>query len=328
MKLTSPMIAGISIAVLLCLVQVYVDIEWIGASGTLGRLKGASESQSAQLASLQGSVSSFGQTLKQYDSAIGTKGTIQLLASGLQSGDIDLTVRSLKVASNGKPVVSLGSNPDTGGVIQVASNDGTGSAEITAGPGKSRMAFKETAGADAAQVVRLATYGGDGLYLQRGATDDMAARTDGAGFQIADAGASFFMAQNQGGNVSIDTTGADERAKLSLWTSAGAKKVVSLSVGARDASPYVSEAGAASGYSLTLVPDRLSLINKDGVETMVAAGDAGGGFFIANDLAGERRAIMASGTDGRGSISVFGKDNRSNTFLPEFDIQKTSTNQK
>ncbi len=133
------------------------------------------------------------------------------------------------------------------------------------------------------------------------------------------------MAQNQGGNVSIDTTGADERAKLSLWSSVGTKKVVSLSVGGRDGSPYVSEAGAASGYSLTLVPDRISLLNKDGAETLAAAGDAGGGFFIANDQAGERRAILASGTEGHGSLSVFGSDNRSNTFLPEFDIQKKGT---
>jgi len=79
---------------------------------------------------------------------------------------------------------------------------------------------------------------------------------------------------------------------------------------------------------MLLVPDRLSLMDKDGNETMAAAGDANGGFFIANDKAGSRRAIMASGTDGRGSISVFGSDNKSNTFLPEFDIQKSGTTQK
>jgi hypothetical protein len=325
MKLTSPMIAAISIAVLLCLVQAYVDIQWMGASGELGRLKGASEAHSAQLASLQGSVSSFSQSVKQYDAAIGPHGSIQVLASGLQSGDIDLNVKSLKVVSNGKTVVSLGSAPDAGGVIQVAALDGTASAEIASGPGRSRLAFRETTGGADAQVVRVATYGGAGLYLQRGATDDMAARTDGAGFQIADAGADFFMAQNQGGNVTIDTTGGDERAKLSLFSSTGAKKIVSLSVGGKDGSPYLSEAGAASGYSLTLVPDRLSLLNKDGSETLVAAGDTGGGFFIANDQGGERRAIMASGTEGHGSLSVFGNDNRSNTFLPEFDIQKKGT---
>jgi hypothetical protein len=322
------MIAGISIAVLLCLVQAYVDIKWIGASDELARLKGAADSHSAQLAALQGGVSALSQSAKQYDSLIGPHGSLQALASGLQSGDIDLNVKSLKVVSNGKALVTLGSVADAGGVVQVSSVDGTGSAEIDAGPSRGRLAVKETAGADAALVVRIATYGGSGLYLQRGATDDIAARTDGAGFQIADAGANFFMSQNQGGNVSIDTTGADERAKLSLWTSVGTKKSVSLSAGTRDASPYVAESGAASGYSLTLVPDRLSLINKDGNETLAAAGDAGGGFFIANDQGGDRRAIMASGTEGHGSISVYGKDNRSNTFLPVFDIQKSGTTQK
>jgi hypothetical protein len=210
----------------------------------------------------------------------------------------------------------------------VVSNDGTGTAEVTAGPGKSRAAFKSTAGADAALVVHLSTYGSDGLYLQKGATEDMAARTDGAGLQIQDGGSNFFMAQSQGGNVTIDTSTADERAKLSIWSDTVPKRTVSLSLGAKDSSPYVSATGAASGYMMLLVPDRLSLMDKDGNETMAAAGDANGGFFIANDKAGSRRAIMASGTDGRGSISVFGSDNKSNTFLPEFDIQKSGTTQK
>jgi hypothetical protein len=216
MKLTPPMITAISIAALLLLVQIYVDVEWFSSSGELGRLKGASESQAAQLSAIQGSVDSFRQSMKQYDAAIGAKGSIQLLASGLQSGDIDLTVRTLKVVSGGKAVVTLGAVPDAGGLIQVVSNDGTGTAEIAAGPGKSRAALKTTTGADAAQVVHLAAYGSDGLYLQKGATEDVAARTDGAGLQIQDAGASFFMAQSQGGNVSIDTSTADERAKLSV----------------------------------------------------------------------------------------------------------------
>jgi hypothetical protein len=328
MKLTPPMITAISIAALLLLVQIYVDVEWFGSSGELRRLKGVSDSQSAQLSAIQGAVDSFRGSIKQYDAAIGAKGSIQLLASGLQSGDIDLTVRTLKVVSNGKAVVSLGAVPDAGGLVQVASNDGTGTAEITAGPGKGRVALKSTAGADASLVVHMATYGSDGLYLQKGATEDMAARSDGAGLQIQDAGANFFMAQSQGGNVSIDTSTADERAKLSIWSDTTPKRNISLSLGAKDSSPYVSATGAASGYMMLLVPDRLSLMDKDGNETMAAAGDASGGFVIANDKAGARRAIMASGTDGRGNISVFGSDNKSNTFLPEFDIQKTGTSQK
>lgn len=325
MKLTSPMIAAISIAVLLCLVQVYVDIEWLGAKGDLGKLRAASASEAAQLAALQASVGSFKEAVKGYDAAIGPHGTIQVLAAGLASGDAELSVRSLKVVSNGRPVVSLGSVADAGGVVTVAAHDGTASAEITSGPGRSRISFKQTTGADAALAVHLASYGGEGFYLQKGATDDMTARTDGAGLQIKDSGADFFMAQTGGGGVSIETSNADERAKLSLTSEANSKKAIGLSLGAADASPFLSATGAASGYSVMLVPDRLSLTNKDGSVTLVAAGDGDGGFVVANDKAGDRRAILASGTDGHGSLSVFGSDNRSNTFLPEFDIQKKGT---
>jgi hypothetical protein len=328
MKLTPPMITAISIAALLCLVQIYVDVEWLGSSGELRRLKGVGESQAAQLSAMQGMVDSFRQSTKVYDAAIGSKGSIQLLASALQSGDFDLSVKTLRVVSNGKAVVSLGANPDAGGVIQVVSNDGTGTAEVSAAPGKGRVALKATTGADAAQVVHMAMLASDGIYLQKGATEDVAARTDGAGLQILDAGSNFFMSQRQGGNVSIDTSTADERAKLSVWSETSPKKIVILSAGAKDASPYVSASGAASGYMMMLVPDRLSLLNKDGNETMAAAGDASGGFVIANDQAGERRAIMASGNAGKGSIGVFGSDGRSNTFLPEFDIQKAGSTQK
>jgi hypothetical protein len=322
------MIAAISIAALLVLVQIYVDIQWVGASGDLARLRSANAASANQLASIQGNVDAFKQALKQYDAEIGAQGKIKLLAKGLESGDAELLVKSLKVISNGKTVVSLGSAAESGGVVQVLSLDGTGSAEISAAPGKSRLAFKETTGADATLAVHIATYGGDGLYLQKGATDDQAARTDGAGFQIQDAGANFFMAQSSGGNVSIDTSTAEERAKLTLWSEGTPKKIIDLSLGAKDANPYVSLAGEASGYSMTLVPDRMALANKDGTITLTAAGDDGGGFLIANDKGGERRAIIASGTDGHGSIGVYGSDGRSNTLYPEFNIQKTGSSQK
>jgi hypothetical protein len=328
MKLTSPMIAALSIAVLLCLVQICVDYSWIHSSGDLARLKAANTATSEQLTALEGTVDGFKQSLKQYDAAIGDHGSIQLLAKAISNGELDLTVKSLKVATNGKPVVSLGSLPDAGGLVQVASNDGTSSAEISSAPGKSRISFKVTTGADATLAVHLATYGGDGLYLQKGATEEATARSDGAGLQILDAGANFFMAQNNGGNVSIDTTTADERGMLSLWSDGNPKKVVKLSLGAKDASPFVSLNGAASGYLMTLVPDRLSLATRDGNPALSVAGDDGGGFVIVNDKAGERRAAMVSGTDGHGSIGVYGNDGRSNTLFPEYNIQKSDSSQK
>jgi hypothetical protein len=322
------MIAAISIAALLVLVQIYIDIQWVSASGDLARLRGTSAASATQLSSIQGTVDSFRQSLKQYDADIGPQGKIQLLAKGLQDGEAEISVRSLKVLSNGKPVVSLGSAADSGGLVQVVSNDGTGSAEISAAAGKGKLGLKATTGADATLAVHIATYGSDGLYLQKGTTDDMAARSDGAGLQIQDAGANFFMAQNAGGNVSIDTSTAEERAKISIWSDGTPKKVIDLSLGAKDANPFVSLAGEVSGYSMTLVPDRMALANKDGTITLTAAGDDSGGFLIANDKTGDRRAIIASGTDGHGSIGVYGSDGRSNTLFPEYNIQKSSSTQK
>jgi hypothetical protein len=322
------MIAAISIAVLLCLGQIFVDIQWFSASGDLGRLKAANSAAAAQLSAIQGTVDGFKQSLKQYDAEIGEHGSIQLLAKGLASGDLDISVKSLKVVGAGKTLVSLGSNPDAGGVIQVVSNDATSTAEISSATGKSKIGFKVSTGADASLIVHLATYGSDGLYLQKGATDDVGARTDGAGLQILDAGTNFFMAQNDGGNVSIDTTTADERAMVSIWSEGNPKKTIKLSLGAKDASPFESFSGAASGYSMTLIPDRLSLTTKDGNPAIAIAGDEGGGFVIVNDKAGERRAMMASGTDGHGTIGVFGSDGRSNTLFPEYNIQKSGSSQK
>jgi hypothetical protein len=322
------MIAGISIAVLLCLFQIYVDFEWFSSSGDVARLKSANAQSSAQLASLQGSVDGFKQTVRLYDASIGEHGSIQSLAKAISSGELDLAVRSLKVVSNGRPLVSLGSLPDAGGIIQVASNDGSSSAEISSGPGKSKIGFKVTTGADAAQAVHLATYGSDGLYLQKGSTDDVAARSDGAGLQILDAGTNFFMSQNNGGNVSMDTTTSDERGIISLWSEGDPKKAIKLSLGVKAAAPFASLGGIASGYTMTLVPDRLSLLAKDGSPALALAGDYGGGFLAVNDAGGERRALVASGTDGHGSIGVFGNDGRSNTLLPEYNIQKSGSTQK
>lgn len=322
------MIAAISIAVLLCLVQLYVDFQWFNSSGDLSRLKAANASASAQISSLQGSVDGFKQTLKQYDAAIGEHGSIQVLAKGLANGNIDLSVRSLSVISNGKPVVTLKSVPDAGGLVQVVSNDGSASAELSSGPAKSRIGFKVTSGSDATLATHLATYGGDGLYLQKGTTEDVAARSDGAGLQILDAGSNFFMAQRDGGNISIDTSTGDERGMLSLWSDGNPKRVIKLSLGAKDMSPFVSLTGASSGYLMTLIPDRLTLATRDGSPSLSVAGDESGGFVVVNDKAGERRALMASGTDGHGSIGVFGSDGRSNTLFPEYNIQKTGSSQK
>ena len=328
MKPTSALILSLSFAVLLCVGLVYLDLQLASDTREIKQLKAANASAEAHVAALQGSFDSFKRDMKQYDSVIGPQGTLQVLARSLQSGDMDLSVKSLAIVSRGKAVVSLKSLPDAGGVIQVGSTDGTGAAEISSSPGKAKIGLKATTAADTGQVVHLATFGAEGLALQRGPSDDPAARTDGAGIQILEDGADFYMAQSGGGNVSMDTASGDERAKFSIWADGTPKKMVYVSLGSKDISPFVSVAGAASGDSLTLLPGRLSLANREGTVVLAAAEDAEGGYVFANDKTGTRRAIMTAGTDGHGSISVFGSDNRSNTLYPEYNIQRTGSNQK
>ena len=176
--------------------------------------------------------------------------------------------------------------------------------------------------------VHIATYGDEGYYLQKGPSDDMATRTDGAGLQILDDGADFIMAQSGGGNIAMGTSSGDERAKLNIWSEGTPKRMIYLSLGSKDITPFVSVAGALTGNALTLLPDRLSLANRDGTVVLAAAEDNDGGFVFVNDKSGARRAIMTAGSDGHGSISVLGNDNRSNTLYPEYNIQRTGSNQK
>jgi len=322
------MVVAILIAVLFCVGLVYLDIQLSGATREVNALKASRAASEAHMASMQAAIDGFKKDIKQYDDAVGTQGTIQILAKKLESGEMDLTLKSLKIVSKGKAVVSLGSAPDAGGIIQVASNDGSSTAEIASIAGKSRLGMKATTGTDAAPVVHVASYGDEGYYLQKGPSDDQATRTDGAGLQILDDGADFLMAQTGGGNVSMGTSSADERAKLSIWSEGTPKKVIYLSLGAKDISPFMSVAGVASGDSLTLLPERLSLANREGTVILAAAADNDGGFVFVNDKTGARRATMTAGTDGHGSISVLGSDNRSNTLYPEYNIQRTGSNQK
>ena len=232
------------------------------------------------MAIMQASIDGFKKDIKQYDEAIGAQGTIQILARQLENGEKDLTVRSLKIVSKGKSLVSLASVPDMGGLIQVASNDGTSIAEIAAMPGKSKIGIKATTGSDPATVVHVATYGDEGYYLQKGPTDDPAARTDGAGLQILDDGPDFLMSQTGGGNVSFATSSTEERAKLSIWADGNPKKIIYLSLGAKDIAPFVSVAGEASGVSLTLLPERLTLANHDGTVVLGRGGGHRGGLHL------------------------------------------------
>jgi hypothetical protein len=324
MKLSPSLIAGVSVAVLLCIGLVYLNSELNGTERDLKQEKDANAALDARVGSLQLTIDGLTKKSKQSEA---TQGSLQSLAKSLESGDMDLAVKSLKIVAGGKSLVVLGANADQGGIINVASTDGTSTAEISAITGASKIGFKSVAAAGPAQVSHIATFGADGYYLQRGPTDDEASRTDGAGLRVADAGTTFFMSQNGAGNISIKTSSRDEKAKLSIWEEGDLKKLISLSLGMKDDGPSVAVTGAPSGGTLTLVPDRLALLGKDGANTLVAAADENGGFLIANDAAGNRRAIITAGSDGRGSLSVYG-NKRSNTFLPVFDLQQTDSSQK
>jgi hypothetical protein len=328
MKLTPPAVVGLLAILLLAIGMIYQGILLSSAGRQLGALNASKASSEAQMAALQKAVDGFKRDIKVYDEAVGTDGNLQVLAKKLEGGEMELTLKSLRILSKGKPMVTLAAVPDVGGLVQVSSNDGTSMAEVASAPGKSKIGIKATTGADAAAVVHIATYSDEGYYLQKGPSDDPAARTDGAGLQILDDGPDFLMAQAGGGNVSITTSSSDERGKLSIWSDGTPKKIIYLSLGAKDISPFVSVTGAVSGGSLTLVPDRLSLANREGSVVLAAAEDADGGFVFVNDRTGARRATMTAGNDGHGSITVLGSDNRSNTLYPEYNIQRTGGTQK
>jgi hypothetical protein len=328
MKSSFAVNVAILIAVLFCAALIYQYMQLAGATRQLSALKGANAAAEAHMAAIQGSLDAIKKEIKQYGAAVGPQGSLQLLAKSLESGEAELMLKSLKIVSKGKSVVSLGSVPDSGGIIHVASSDGTSSADLSSVSGKSRIGLRATTGSDPGQVVHLASYGDEGYTLQKGPSDDAAAKTDGAGLQILDDGPDFSMAQTGGGNVSIVTSSSDERAKLSIWSEGSPKRVIYLSLGTKDITPFVSVAGAASGNSLTLLPDRLSLANRGGTVVLATAADNDGGFVFVNDKAGAQRALMSAGSDGKGTISVFGNDNRSNTLYPEYNIQRTGSSPK
>jgi hypothetical protein len=328
MKLTPPAVVGLLAIVLLAIGMIYQGILLSSANRQLGALNASKAASEAQMTAMQKSIDGFKRDIKVYDEAVGTDGSLQVLAKKLEGGEMELTLKSLRILSKGKPMVTLAAVPDIGGLVEVSSSDGTSMAEVASGPGKSKIGIKATTGADAAAVVHIATYSDEGYYLQKGPSDDPAARTDGAGLQILDDGPDFLMAQAGGGNVSITTSSSDERAKMSIWSDGTPKRIIYLSLGAKDISPFVSVTGAVSGGSLTLVPDRLSLANREGAVVLAAAEDGDGGFVFVNDRAGARRATMTAGNDGHGSITVLGSDNRSNTLYPEYNIQKTGGTQK
>ena len=324
MKLTPSLIAGISVAVLLFAGLAYLFSEVGGTSRDLKQARDANAALEARVNALQGTVDSLDKKAKLAEA---TQGTLQTLARNIQGGEMELSLKSLKIVAGGKSLVLLGSNGDQGGVIDVASGDGTSNAEISSVAGGSKIGFKTITAAGAVQVSHLASYGDDGYYVQKGPNDDEANRTDGAGLRIADAGSSFFMSQNGAGNIAIKTSSGDEKAKMTIWAEGDVKNAISLTLGEKDSGPSLSVAGGAAGDTLTLMPDRLSLLGKDGGNTLAAAQDENGGFLIINDPTGGRRAILTAGTDGRGSLSVFG-NKRSNTFYPAFDLQNTNSSQK
>jgi hypothetical protein len=325
MKLTPPLIAALAVALLLLIGLVYQGIELSGANREIAEMKGTEAGLAAQMAAAQKSVDGLAAKSKQSES---TQGKLQTLAKNLESGDMELAVKSIRIVADGKALVSIGSNPEQGGAIEVKSNDGASSSQITAGTGSSKMIFKSSSGADASQVVHLATLSDDGIYLQKGPTDDPATRTDGAGFRILDPGTTFFMIQSGGGNIALDTSSADERAKFSLSAEGDDKNMLSLALGTKDTGPAVSVSGGATGNTLKLVADRLTLLNHNNTVLFGAAADDNGGFEFFNDSSGARRAFVTAGADGHGSISVYGNDKRSNTLFPEYNIQQSGSTQK
>jgi hypothetical protein len=319
MKFTPPAIAGLSAAVLLLIGLVYVNSQLGGAQRELKQAKDENAALEGRVGSLQLAVDALNKKAKDSEA---TQATLQALAKNIQGGDMELSLKSLKIVAGGKSLVLIGATPDQGGMIDVASSDGSSNAEVASGPGASRLAFKSVTASGQAQVVHLASFQSDGYYIQKGPTDDEGSRTDGAGLKVADAGSTFFMAQNGAGNISVKTSSGEEKAKVSIWAEGDQKKLITLNLGADG--PQVTVAGGQTGGSLALLPDHLSLLGKDNAASLALGTDANGGSVLVNDAAGNKRAFLAVGSDGRGSLSVYG-NRKSNTFLPVFDLQQTDS---
>jgi hypothetical protein len=327
MKLSVPLVAAIAVCAALVLDLAYVFVQLGSASGQIRDLRGQNDAFEAQISSLKSSVELLRQQAKQSEATIGEKGTLQTLAKNLSSGEMDLSLKSLKIVGAGKTYVLLSANAEQGGLVRVNASDGSSTAEIAATPGSTKIALAAQTGADATRVVHIATLGDDGYYLQRGPTESTDTRTLGAGLRLLDTGANFFIAQAGAANLSIETSASDLSARLSLWPESDATKRVTLSVGAKDA-PTVVVSGDPAGGSVALLPSRLSLFDKNGGVALSAAEDDHGGFIFVNDETGVRRAIMTAGAEGHGSVSVYGSDKRSNTLFPVYNIQQSGPTQK
>jgi hypothetical protein len=328
MKITPPMAAAAAVAAVLCLGLAYAVVKVNGNAGEIAELKGDKAALEARVASLKATVDSLAQQSKQAESAIGANGTLQVLARGIASGEMDLSLRSLRVVSGGKALVTLGSAPDQGGTVTVASADGSSSAVLASSAGKSRVTFRSDTGSDAAHLVQLAAFGSEGYSVQRGPTEKDDAAAAVAGLRIQDSGSSIFVSGRGSGTVSMDAPIGDSPATLSVVAEADASKRVTLSTGPKDATPSLSVSGSPAGLTLWLAPDRLTLLAKDGSVAFGAAEDDNGGFGFAISSAGVRRALMTAGTDGHGAVTVYGDDKRSNTLFPVYNLQQAGAAQK
>ena len=328
MKIPPPLAAGISVAAVLLIGVVYLDLRLDARAREIDGLRASNAALEAQVSALKASVDGLVRASKQAEGVIGEKGSLQVLARSLASGEMDLALKSLRITSGGKALVTLSAAADQGGVVSVASADGSGSAEISSAPGKAQAAFRTESGSDAAHQVQVATFGSGGFYAQKGSTDAEDSRTVGAGLLIQDSGASLFVTQRGAGTVSIDAPSGGAGASMSAWSDGELKKRISVSLGAGNAVPSVSVAGSPAGNTLWLQPARLSLLARDGTVVLAAAQDGDGGFVFVNDSSGARRALVTAGTEGQGKVSVFGSDKRSNTLAPVYNIQQSGPTQK
>src|SRR5208283_4773280 len=117
MKITPLVAAAASVAAVLLLGLAYAIVKVNGNSAEIATLKGDKAALEAQVGSLKSTVDTLARQSKQAESAIGENGTLQVLARGISSGEMDLSLRSLKVVSGGKTLVALGAAADQGGTV-------------------------------------------------------------------------------------------------------------------------------------------------------------------------------------------------------------------
>src|ERR1017187_439341 len=116
MKSNPALAVAVSIAVLFCIGLIYLNIRLVETTRQLNALRATSAAEEAHMALIQGSIDASKRDLKQYEEVVVPQGSRKMRTRRIGGGELDLSLKSLKIVSKGKGLVSVGSVAASGGV--------------------------------------------------------------------------------------------------------------------------------------------------------------------------------------------------------------------